>query len=87
MSIKNNPIKNRKDLKQKISKRQQGISSKKATLAVKGRQTKWAPIWVVLRKYGMGKRIHPSATTARRRSWRRTKLHIKPRKMRKSHFG
>lgn len=60
---------------------------KKAQLARKGRQTKWAPVWVVLKKYGMGKRIHPSAVTARRRSWRRTKLHIKPRKQRKSHFG
>ena len=60
---------------------------KKATLAVKGRQTKWAPIWVVLRKYGMGKRIHPSTITKHRRSWRRTKLNIKPKKMRKSHFG
>ncbi|MFA4953516.1 MAG: hypothetical protein WC584_04800 [Candidatus Pacearchaeota archaeon] len=79
--------KNRKIPRQKISKRQKGISAKKSTLAVKARQTKWAPVWVVLKKFGMGKRIHPSATTARRRSWRRTKLHIKPRKQRKSHFG
>jgi len=60
---------------------------KKKTLVKKGRQTKWAPIWVVLKKYGIGKKIHPSATTKSRRSWRRTKLHIKPRKMRKSHMG
>jgi len=60
---------------------------KKATLAKKGRQTKWAPIWVVLKKYGMGKRVHPSTTTKHRRSWRRTKLHIKPRRQKKSHFG
>ena len=60
---------------------------KKATLAKKERQTKWAPVWAVLKKYGMGKRIHPSQMTAYRRSWRRTKLHIKPRKQRKSHFG
>ena len=52
-----------------------------------GKQTKWAPIWVVLKKYGTGKRVHPSAVTAYRRSWRRTKLHIKPRKQRKSHMG
>ena len=77
----------KKTPKQKISKMQRAMDAKKSTLAVKGRQTKWAPIWVVLRKYGIGKRIHPSATTARRRSWRRTKLNIKPRKMRKSHFG
>jgi len=60
---------------------------KKATLAKKGRQTKWAPIWAVLKKYGVGKKIHPSAMTKYRRSWRRTKLHIKPRRQKKSHFG
>jgi len=61
--------------------------SKKMKLAVKARQTKWAPIWVILKKFGMGKKIHPSSITKYRRSWRRTKLHIKPRKIRKSHFG
>lgn len=60
---------------------------KKATLAKLGRRTRWAPIWVVLKKYGAGKRIHPSQTTKQKRSWRRTKLHIKPRKIRKSHLG
>ena len=60
---------------------------KKASLVKLGRRTKWAPVWVVLKKFGTGKRIHPSATTKHRRSWRRTKLHIKPRKQRKSHFG
>jgi ribosomal protein L39E len=60
---------------------------KKVKLMKAGRQTKWAPIWVVLKKYGPGKRVHPSAVTAYRRSWRRTKLHIKPRKQRKSHMG
>jgi len=60
---------------------------KKEKLAVKARQTKWAPVWCVLRKYGKGKRIHPSRITKHRRSWKRTKLHIKPRIQRKSHFG
>ena len=60
---------------------------KKATLAKKGRQTKWAPVWTVLKKFGMGKKIHPSQMTRQKRSWRRTKLHIKPRTQRKSHFG
>jgi ribosomal protein L39E len=60
---------------------------KKATLAMRARQTKWAPIWAVLKKYGKGKRVHPSAMTRYRRSWRRNKLHVKPRKQRKSHFG
>ncbi len=70
-----------------VSKRQRGLMEKKSRLAVAGRQTKWAPVWVVMKKYGTGKRIHPSAITARRRSWRRTKLDIRPRKMRKWHLG
>ena len=60
---------------------------KKATLAKKGRQTKWAPFWAVLKKYGTGKKVHPSAITKHRRSWRRTKLKITPRKIRRSHYG
>ncbi|MBL7058837.1 50S ribosomal protein L39e [Candidatus Pacearchaeota archaeon] len=60
---------------------------KKSKLGKKSRQTKWAPVWAVLKKYGVGKRVHPSTMTRNRRSWRRTKLHIKPRKQKKSHFG
>jgi len=60
---------------------------KKSTLSKKGRQTKWAPVWAVLKKFGVGKRIHPSAMTHVRRSWRRTKLHITPRKSRPNHYG
>ena len=60
---------------------------KKTTLAKKSRQTRWAPVWVVLKKFGVGKRIHPSAITRHRRNWRRTKLKIKPRKQRKQHLG
>lgn len=60
---------------------------KKIKLAKENKKTRWAPYWVVLKKFGIGKRIHPSSTTKHRRSWRRTKLHIKPRKIRKSHFG
>ena len=61
--------------------------NKKIKLAKMGRQTKWAPVWIILRKFGVGKKIHPSAITKHRRSWRRTKLHITPRKIRKSHMG
>lgn len=73
--------------KVKHTKKQLALQEKKAKLAVKGRQTKWAPVWVVIKKYGTGKKIHPSTTTAVKRNWRRTKLHIKPRKIRKSHLG
>ena len=61
--------------------------TKKTKLAKAAKRTKWAPVWVVLKKFGSGKRIHPSAITKNRRNWRRTKLHIKPRKQKKSHFG
>ena len=62
-------------------------SQKKSTLAKLGRQTKWAPVWAVLKKYGPGKRVHPSAMTKQKRSWRRTKLHVKPRKARPKFYG
>lgn len=62
-------------------------NNRKVKYAVKGRQTKWAPVWAVIRKFGAGKRIHPSAMTKYRRSWRRTKLHIRPVKMKKWHLG
>ena len=59
----------------------------KEILAKKGRQTKWAPVWAVLKKFGPGKRIHPSAMTHVKRSWKRNKLHIRPRKARPNHYG
>jgi ribosomal protein L39E len=60
---------------------------KKSTLAKKARQTKWAPVWAVLKKFGKGKKVHPSQMTRFRRSWRRTKLHVKPRRQKKSYMG
>jgi len=62
-------------------------TQKKSTLSKKTRQTKWAPIWAVLKKFGKGKKVHPSQMTKQKRSWRRTKLHIKPRRQKKSHMG
>ena len=61
--------------------------AKKTKLASEGRKTKWAPVWAVLKRFGVGKKIHPSTMTRKKRSWRRTKLHIKPGKRRKSHLG
>ena len=60
---------------------------KKIKLGKAGNRTKWAPIWAVLKKHGVGKRIHPSSITKIRRHWTRTKLKIKPRKVRKQHLG
>ncbi len=60
---------------------------KKVMLGVKTRQTKWAPFWAVIRAYGKGKRKHPSELTSIRRSWRRSKLKLKPRRTHRSHLG
>ena len=60
---------------------------KKEKLAKQGRRTKWAPVWVILKKFGPGKRIHPSAITKYKRSWRHKKLHIRPMKIRPRHYG
>jgi ribosomal protein L39E len=47
--------------------------SRKIRLAKKGRQTKWAPFWAVLKKFGKGRQVHPGRITAIKRNWRRTK--------------
>lgn len=60
---------------------------KKIKLGKESRRTKWAPVWAVLKKYGQGKRVHPSSMTRVRRSWTRTKLKIKPRRIHKRHLG
>ena len=63
------------------------LKSKKRHLEKVGRQTRWAPFWTVLKKYGNGKKMHPSAMTHVKRNWRHKKLKIKPRKMRKDFLG
>jgi len=63
------------------------LQQKKIKLSKANKRTRWAPVWIVLKKFGKGKRVHPSAVTRIRRSWRRTKLKIKPRKQRKQHLG
>ena len=50
------------------------LHQKKVKLTIAGRHTKWAPFWAVVKKHGLGKRIHPSKMTKHRRHWRRTKL-------------
>ena len=57
--------------------------SKKLKLGKAGRRTKWAPFWTVLKAFGKGKKIHPSRLTSQKRHWRRTKLKITPRRIKK----
>ena len=61
--------------------------SKKQHLGKWGKRTKWAPFWAVMKKHGTGKKVHPSAITHVKRSWRQRKLKIKPRSMRKDFLG
>lgn len=49
--------------------------AKKKRLIKASRQTRWAPVFTVLKKYGPGKRVHPSQYSTKR-SWRRTKLKL-----------
>jgi ribosomal protein L39E len=60
---------------------------KKIKLSKQNRRTGWAPVWVVLKKLGTGKKAHPSEVTHVKRHWKRTKLKIKPRHQRKQHLG
>ena len=45
--------------------------AKKLRLIKKGKQTKWAPVWTVPKKYGAGRRVHPGRHTHVKRSWKR----------------
>lgn len=45
--------------------------ARKKRLAKAGRQTRWAPIWTIPKKYGKGRVLHPSYNTKVKRSWRR----------------
>jgi ribosomal protein L39E len=49
-------------------------TSTKKRLVKQGKQTRWAPYWVIPKSMGQGKRIHPSRLTRVKRSWRRTKI-------------
>lgn len=48
--------------------------AKKKRLGKAASQTKWAPFWAVMKKFGKGRRVHPSRITHVKRSWRRTKI-------------
>ncbi|MEM4330919.1 MAG: hypothetical protein QW273_02840 [Candidatus Pacearchaeota archaeon] len=61
--------------------------SKKRHLEKAKKQTRWAPFWAVLKKFGIGKKIHPSAITHIKRNWRVRKLNIKPKRIKKDYLG
>ena len=49
---------------------------KKQKLVKAGRQTKWAPFWLIPKIFGKGVTRHPSEITAKKRSWRRTRIKL-----------
>jgi len=49
--------------------------AKKQRLIKAARGTSWAPVFAIMKKYGVGKRIHPSQLSMKR-SWRRNKLKV-----------
>lgn len=48
--------------------------AKKKRLAKKGRQTRWAPFWIIPKVFGGLRKVHPSRLTKVKRSWRRNKI-------------
>lgn len=50
--------------------------ARKKRLVKRAKQTRWAPFWTIPKKYGKGRRVHPSKHTAIKRSWRRQKLKV-----------
>jgi len=44
---------------------------RKMRLAKKGRQTRWAPFWIIPKIYGKNRRVHPGRKTFVKRNWRR----------------
>jgi ribosomal protein L39E len=49
--------------------------AKKKRLIKASRNASWAPIFAVFKKFGTGKKIHPSQL-GMKRSWRRNKLKV-----------
>ena len=49
-------------------------SGKKKRLAKAGRQTRWAPFWIIPKVFGRGRRVHPSRLTDVKRSWKRQRI-------------
>ncbi len=50
--------------------------AKKKRLAKRGRQTRWAPFWIIPKIHGPNKRVHPGRHTEVKRSWRRGKTKV-----------
>jgi ribosomal protein L39E len=48
-------------------------SGRKLKLAKHGRQTKWAPFWIIPKSFGKNRKVHPARKTTVKRNWRKTR--------------
>jgi len=49
-------------------------SGKKNRLIKAQSQTRWAPFWIIPKVFGLGRKVHPSRLTQRKRHWKRTRI-------------
>jgi ribosomal protein L39E len=49
-------------------------SGKKIRLIKAQKQTKWAPFWLIPKVFGVGRKVHPSRLTRKKRNWRRNRV-------------
>ncbi len=49
-------------------------SGKKNRLARARRQTRWAPVWLIPKVFGPGRKVHPSRLNRIKRTWRRRSI-------------
>jgi len=49
-------------------------SGKKKRLGKAGKQTRWAPFWLIPKVLGKGKKVHPSHLTKVKRDWKRDRI-------------
>jgi len=49
---------------------------KKLRLAKRGRQTRWAPFWIIPKIYRLGRRVHPGRHTTIKRNWRKSRIKV-----------
>jgi len=47
--------------------------AKKLRLAKRGKQTRWAPIWVIPKANKGMRKVHPSRYTGKKRNWRKSR--------------
>ncbi len=71
--LRKKKLKQRKRQKSKMARYKH--PNRKQKLIKAHRTTRWAPVFAILKKFGPGKKVHPSQIS-RKRHWRRDSLKI-----------